>query len=288
MSRDGAGLAEKRRLAVGRLRDCGRVIVALSGGVDSAVLLALAVEALGRERVIAVTGRSASLPPEELADAAAVAASLGARHEVVETKELDRPGYRRNEGDRCYHCRTEMFEILGAISRREGGGSVAYGAIADDLGDDRPGMEAARELGVVAPLLEAGFHKEDVRALAAELGIEVSDKPASACLSSRIPVGDEVTEAKLRQIELAERVLRSEGFRQYRVRHHGPVARLELDPEGDARIADPELRARVVAGILSAGFRFVTVDLQGYRTGSANPGGAATLHRIEPTRSKGQ
>lgn len=284
MSVDEAELAEKRRLAVGMIRDRGRIVVALSGGVDSAVLLALAIEAVGRDRVLAVTGHSASLPPEELADAASVAAGLGARHVVAETKELDRPGYRRNAGDRCYHCRSEMFEVLGEFARREGGGFVAYGAIADDLGDYRPGMDAARERGAIAPLLDAGFRKEEVRALAAELGIDVSSKPASACLSSRIPVGDEVTEAKLRQIELAERVLRSEGFHQYRVRHHGTVARLELDSEGDERIQDPDLRARVVSGILAAGFRYVTVDLQGYRTGSVNPEGAATLYRIDPIR----
>lgn len=281
-------MADKTSQALALLRDCGSVVVALSGGVDSAVLLALAVRALGREQVLAVTARSASLPPWEAADAAELAAWIGAPHEMVETSELGRPGYRANGGDRCYHCRTELFEVLGKIARDRGFRSLAYGAIADDLADDRPGMRAADEHGAVAPLLSAGFTKEDVRRVADELGLPVAEKPAAACLSSRIPAGDEVTEEKLRQIAIAESALRELGFRQFRVRHHGAVARLEVDPEGDQMLLDPGIRARVVQGILGAGFRFVTVDLEGYRAGGVSSSVGGALYRIGPMRSSGQ
>jgi uncharacterized protein len=282
-----APLVAKKRSALERLRASERVVVALSGGVDSAVLLALAVEALGPERVIAVTGRSPAVPESEIEDARRVAAGLGTRHEVVRTRELDRPGYRENAGDRCYHCRSELFGVLEEFAKGRGFRSIAYGAIVDDLGDDRPGMRAAVERGALAPLLEAGIDKHEVRRLAAEAGLEVRDKPAAACLASRIPVGTEVTPERLRAVQAAEAALRAEGLRQVRVRHHGEIARIETDEAGMARLQAPGARARAVAAIRAAGFRFVVVDLEGYRVG----GGVAArppLYRIAPARDGGQ
>jgi uncharacterized protein len=255
------------------MRQQERLLVALSGGVDSAVLLGLAVEAVGPGSVLAVTGRSDSLAGRDLADARRVARDLGARHEVVSTHEMRRDGYRANAGDRCFHCRAELFDVLRTLADRHGIPAIAYGAIKDDVGDFRPGMAAARQRGILAPLLDAGLGKADVRALAAEMGLAVGEKPAGACLASRLPVGTEVTAGRLAEIERAEAALAALGFRQFRVRHHGPVARLELDPEGDRRLADAETRARVVQAIRAAGFRYVALDLEGYRTGSLNPEG---------------
>ena len=247
--------------------------MALSGGVDSAVLLALAVEALGAENVVAATGLSASLAQADLADARLVARRLGVRHLIVETREMDSPDYRANDGSRCFHCRNELFSRLKSVEAEAGLSAIAYGAIVDDLGDDRPGMRAAVDHGAIAPLLDAGISKADVRALAAEAGIPVGRKPAAACLSSRIPVGSEVTPEKLARVERAEEALRRMGFGQFRVRHHGDVARLELDPVGDRMLADAEVRAEVVREIRKAGYRFVALDLEGYRTGPKREGG---------------
>ncbi len=265
-SRTGPSTARVLKL----LKESERALIALSGGVDSAVLVALAGQALGWHNVLAVTTFSAAVPAAERRAATRVAAFVGVSHHEVETRELENPDYRANTGDRCYHCRVEMFETLQQIARERGYGTVAYGAIVDDLGDHRPGMVAAERLGVKAPLLEAGLTKRDVRAIARRLGLPVSDKPAAACLGSRIPVGTPVTEERLSQVERAEIALARLGFRQFRVRHHGDVARLELDAEGDRRLQDLELRRRLVADVRAAGFRFVTVDLEGYRSGSLN------------------
>lgn len=279
-------LSQKKKRALDRLAGCPGVVVALSGGVDSAVLLALSLEALGAERVLAATGVSPSLARTELEDAVHVARFLGARHRAVRTFEVESPGYRANDGLRCFHCRDELFGRLRAVAREEGLGEIAYGAIADDLADDRPGMQAATRHGVIAPLLEAGLSKVEIRALAEAAGLPVGSKPASACLSSRIPLGTEVTPERLAQIERAETALLSLGFRQFRVRHHGEIARLEFDAEGDRRLADPQLRAEVAAEVRRAGFRYVTVDLDGYRTaGLAVVGGRAGGG---PARESGQ
>lgn len=264
-------LRGKREDVSGRLRELGRVVVAVSGGVDSAVLLALAVEALGREPVLAVTAVSASLSERDAKDARKLARGLGVRHLELRTGELDDPAYRRNGPDRCYHCRRTMFRSLKEIAEKQGFGHTVYGAIADDVGDFRPGMEAARQEGVEAPMADAGITKEEVRALARECGLDPWDKPAGGCLSTRIPFGTEITADRLRQVEAAEEALARLGFGVVRVRHHGEVARVELDDDGLDRVLDRSVRARVVAAARSAGFRFVALDLEGYRRGSLNP-----------------
>jgi uncharacterized protein len=271
MGENSANTLIKKNSVIANLQGYESLLVALSGGVDSALLLALAMEALGPEKVLAVTGASPSLPEQDLEDARTVAQTLGARHEVVVTREMERGGYRANAGDRCYHCRSALFETLGGLARERGCEAVAYGAIADDSSDFRPGMRAAVERGILAPLLKAGISKSEVRFLASEAGLAIKDKPAAACLASRIPIGTEVSIRRLSQIERAERGLRELGFRQLRVRHHGEIARLELDEQGSRLLADRELRERVIRLIHEAGFRFVALDLEGYRTGSLNP-----------------
>jgi uncharacterized protein len=280
----------KKSLALEQIRELGGLVVALSGGVDSAVLLSLAVEALGSDRVLAITAVSASLATGELDDARAVAASLGVRHEELRTRELDNPAYRANQGDRCFHCRSEMFDLFQVLARQRGIPAVAYGAIGDDESDDRPGMRAAAERRVVAPLLDAGFSKDEVRQLAEEAGLTVRAKPASACLASRIPVGTEVTAERLDQVNRAETALRRLGLGQLRVRHHGEIARLELDQAGEKMMARPGTREEVVRVVREAGFRYVALDLEGYRTGSTNPesAGPEGLYRIGPARDGGQ
>ena len=270
----------KKRLAISLLREHRTVLVALSGGVDSAALLAVACEALGPDRVLAVTGRSSAVTEAEIADAREVARSLKVRHEVVETFELNRPAYRENAGDRCFHCRSELFSVLSRVAKERGMDAIAYGAIVDDLGDHRPGMDAARQLGILAPLLDAGIGKNDVRALAYELDLHISEKPASACLASRIPVGMEVTAERLGEVGRAESAIKGLGFRQFRVRHHGELARLEFGAGEIERLADPDLRLEVVRGVKDAGFKLVAVDLEPYR-----PSG---LYSIEPKRPTGQ
>ncbi len=274
-------LGAKRERALESLRNTGGAVVALSGGVDSAVLLALALEALGADRVLAVTGRSESVAAPEIEAAVRVAAALGARHRVVTTQEIDRPGYRANRGDRCFHCREELFGILSRIASESGLPSVVYGAIEDDLSDDRPGMAAAARAGARAPLLEAGLTKEEVRTLAREAGLEVADKPASPCLSSRIPVGTEVTPERLRQVERAEAAVRALGFRQFRVRHHGEIGRIELDADEFSRLSDPAIRRALSEGVRRAGFRFAAVELEPFRSGSLGAPRQGVVVRIE-------
>lgn len=282
------GVLTKKERALSILRQHRRVLVALSGGVDSAVLLALAAEALGGGNVLAVTGRSSSVTGEEIDDARKVADFLGVRHEIVETFELARPEYRANTGDRCLHCRTELFEILGAMAVERGYDAVAYGAIVDDLGDRRPGMAAARGFGVLDPLLSANISKNDVRVLAESIDLHVQDKPASACLASRIPEGTEVTPERLAQVGRAEAALKRMGFSQVRVRHHGEIARIELGEGEDERLRDAGVRAAAVKAVHAAGFRFAVLDLEGYRTGGSTAGGTPTLYSIGPQREGGQ
>ena len=270
----------KKQRAISLLREHRTVLVALSGGVDSAALLAVACEAIGPERVLAVTGRSGAVTEAEIDDAREVARALNVRHEVVETFEIERAEYRANTGDRCFYCRSELFAVLSGMAAQRGIDAIAYGAIVDDLGDHRPGMDAARQLGVLAPLLDAGIGKDDVRALAIEFNLHVHEKPASACLASRIPIGVEVTPERLHEVGRAEAALRSLGFRQFRVRHHGEIARIEFGAGELERLVDPALRTEVVRAVKDAGFRFVAVDLEPYRQ--------AGLYLIEPSRVSGQ
>ncbi len=249
----------------------GSVVVAFSGGVDSSVVLALAVQELGAERVLAVTSRSETYLDEEYRVAVDVAARLGAAHHVIETRELEIPGFSSNPPDRCYHCKGELFGELVGIAAEMGFAAVADGANLDDKGDFRPGIRAADELGVRHPLMEAGLNKDAVRALARELGLPNWSKPAMACLSSRFPYGETITRQKLTMVARAEAVLREAGYAQLRVRHHGVTARIELPAdELEGLVANLPLRSRIVAELKDIGYRYVTLDLEGFRSGSMN------------------
>ncbi len=249
------------------IRGYDAVVVAFSGGVDSTLVAAVASESLG-ERALAVTGRSPSLPQSEDEQARQIAAEIGIRHEIIETREQERPEYIANAGDRCYHCKEELYTQLAPVARRMGA-VIANGTNSDDLGDYRPGLRAAREHGVRSPLVEVGCGKADVRALSRLLRLPTWDKPAMACLASRIPVGTPVTVALLGQVEAAEASLRSLGLRELRVRHHGDIARIETDAAGMAIVQ--EQRERIVRRLTTLGYRFVTLDLAGFRSGSLNP-----------------
>jgi len=257
-------------------------IVAYSGGADSAFLADVAHEVLG-PRSIAVTAVSESLAPDEREQAAALARARGWRHEEIRTREIERHEYRRNEPDRCFHCKDELFVVLDrlATDRRA---IVLVGTNADDTGDFRPGLRAAREHGVRAPLLETGLHKEEIRELSRARGLPTWDKPASACLASRIAYGIEVTPERLDRIAQAEAFIRSLGLRQLRVRDHGDLARIEVPLEEVEQLAEPTLRAHIVERLKGLGFVHVTLDLEGFRSGSMN----ASLLSIGRAKKNGE
>jgi uncharacterized protein len=250
----------------------GGAVVAFSGGTDSALVAAVAARAL-RGRALAVTAVSPSLPPGELQQARRTAAAVGIRHRSVRTHEVEREAYLANGADRCYHCKTELYDVLDRVAVEEALPAVLSGANVDDLGDWRPGLRAAAEHRVRHPLVEAGFTKADVRGAARELGVPTWDKPASACLSSRIEHGVRITVEDLTRVGRAERALKDLGFRQVRVRVHGEVARVEVEPGDLARLVEPATRAAVVDALHALGYRYVTMDLEGFRSGSMNPPG---------------
>jgi uncharacterized protein len=233
------------------------------------LLLAVACDVLG-DRVLAVTAASAIHPAAEKEAAAALTARLGVRQVTIETDELGIAGFADNPPERCYLCKAELFGRLQQIARAEGIAYVADGANADDAGDFRPGMRAVGELGVVSPLLEAGLTKDDVRALSKQLGLETWDKPSAACLASRFPYGEPITREKLAMVEAAEEFLTGLGFRQVRVRHHGPIARIEVAPDEIERLSSDTVREQVTGALTGIGYRYVTIDSRGYRTGSLN------------------
>jgi uncharacterized protein len=258
------------------LAGIGPSVVAFSGGVDSTLLLRVAHDVLGAD-VLAVTAVSPSLAAAEREQTEAIARLIGVRHELVPTHEMLEPGYQANDGRRCYFCKRELFRVLRNLSPGDGR-TLLYGAITDDLGDDRPGMTAATEAGARAPLLEAGFDKEMVRRLSRDLGLPTWDKPAMACLASRIPVGTRVTADALRLVEAAEESVRSLGFRQVRVRLRGQGASVELDPAEIPRALEEPVRERILLAVLGAGFLTVAIDPAGYRKGGPGRSGPPDSH----------
>ncbi|HEV7887429.1 MAG TPA: ATP-dependent sacrificial sulfur transferase LarE [Acidimicrobiales bacterium] len=245
------------------LRAHESVVVAFSGGADSAFLAWMANDVLGPSHALAVTAVSPSLAPEERADCEALAREWGLRWLAVETDELADPAYSANDGERCYHCKTSLMDALAPFE-----GTVLLGVNVDDLGDHRPGQRAAAERGAAFPLVDAGFTKADVRAASQELGLRTWDKPAAACLASRVPYGTAVTFGVLSSVAQAESALKALGFRQLRVRHYGELARIELDPSEVERAVS--LRSDVVAAVKGAGYQYVTLDLEGFRSGNLN------------------
>lgn len=258
------------------LREMNQVVVAFSGGVDSTFLLKVAADTLGTQKVIALTATSPTYPEFEFRQACELARDIGVEQIVIESNELEIPGFADNPPRRCYHCKHELFSLCLKQATARGFKTVLDGSNLDDLADYRPGRDAIKELQVRSPLLEAQLTKEDIRQLSRRLKLRTWDKQAFACLSSRFPYGTKITAERLHQIDRCETFLRENGFRNYRVRYHDEIARIEVAPQEIEQLLDCELRERLVSAFKDAGFTFITLDLQGYRTGSMN----ATLPKI--------
>ena len=264
-----AELTKKRQALDDELRSLGRVLVAYSGGIDSAFLAWAANEALGTE-MLAVIADSASLARYQLNDAVEFAREQNIPLQIIRTQELDRPEYVRNDSSRCFHCKDELFSVMSEFAATNNFQAIAYGVNVDDKGDYRPGQAAAVQHKVAAPLLNAGLGKDEIRSLARDAGLRIWDKPASACLSSRIEYGREVTPEALAVVEQGEDALRQLGFRQFRVRHHGEIARIEIAGDEMVRAMTAEMAAEFSRIFKKLGFKFVTLDLEGFRSGSMN------------------
>ena len=262
-------LWEKYEVLQGILRNMGSTLVAFSGGIDSTLVLKVAYDTLG-SKAAAVTAISPTFPAIELETVRRVSAEIGAPLRLVKTDQLRMDAFVRNDATRCYHCKTDLYELLGQIQQVAGLGTIVDGTNTDDLSDDRPGIQAARGLGVRSPLVEANIGKDEIRSLAKQLGLSNWDKAAAACLSSRIPRGISITRAKLSRVEQAEAMLFQEGVKQVRVRDHEGIARIEVDARELDIFFKRETRTRVVVGLKKLGFQFVTLDLEGYRSGSTN------------------
>jgi len=262
-------LSEKHARLRGLIADCGSALVCYSGGVDSTLLLKVAHEVLG-ERCVAMVALSPTMAASERKAALELAAGIGARVEVTESHELSRPEFRMNPKDRCYYCKGELLDLARPMAERLGMREILLGTNVDDLGDYRPGLQAAQDHGARQPLVDAGLSKAEVRELSRELGLPTWDKPQLACLSSRFPYGTEITPERLRQVDAMEDGLRDLGFRQVRARWHGEIVRLELEPVDIARAAEPELRDAIVKLGRELGFTFVALDLAGFSSGSLN------------------
>jgi len=251
------------------LRDLGEVIVAYSGGTDSAYLAWAATQVLG-DKAVAITADSASIPESHKKDATEFARLFSIRHEMIETHEFDNPDYIRNDPNRCFHCKDELFNCLQEVGRERGITNIVYGVNSDDLGDYRPGQNAARIHEVKAPLVEAGLSKKEIRELSREAGLPTWDRPAAACLSSRVPYGTPVTIQTIKKVETGEEELKALGFRQFRVRFHDKIVRIEIAPEEMPKALDVEMARKFTAIFKKLGFQYVTLDLEGYRQGSLN------------------
>lgn len=266
-----APIEEKMAALRANLQSLGKLIVGFSGGIDSAFLLKVAVDTLGDDAV-ALTAVSPSLPASEHAAAVRIAGEIGARHVLRRSDEIHNPKYAANPVNRCYFCKEALFDIAESLKQELGIEHMAIGTNVDDLGDHRPGLDAARRFGALSPLVRAGLLKSEIREVAKTLGLSIWDKPAFACLSSRFPYGTSITEGRLNRVEICEEILKSLGFKVFRVRFHGELARIEVGDREYARLLDPEVRNAISSGFKSAGFQYIALDLEAYRSGRLNEG----------------